>query len=452
MTQHATLDRVMLINPPVHDFAAFDLWAKPMGLLVAAKYLQAQGIETVLVDAMDPHSPFLDGLPKPPRMPHGKGKYFEVVIPKPKALADVPRIFHRFGLPPDRLKKAIAAAGPARAALVTTMMTYWYPGAFEAIAAVREVFPSMPIMFGGGYATLCAKHARENSGADFVVEGRFEESEAAAELLGIELPDTPLFSPQIDIYPKLDYAPVLTSRGCPFRCGYCASKLLFPKYVEREVEETLDDISAAYKQGIRDFVFYDDALALSTETRLVLILEGVLSRGYDIRFHAPNAMHVSGIDADLTKLMKRAGFVTVRLGVETTSSGQNRHDNKLDPSILPQAADAFFKAGWKAGEIGAYILTGLPGQAPEDVEKDIKALWNLGLRPYLAEFSPIPGTALFLDAKKVSRYDIEAEPLTHNCSIFPCATESFTREDLQKLKEKSWPKKVDRKSGDWLKF
>ena len=90
MNYEATSNRVILINPPVHDFAAFDFWAKPMGLLVIAEELKKHGIEPTLIDALDPYHPALEGLPLPTRKAHGKGKFYAEEIPKPAPLADVP--------------------------------------------------------------------------------------------------------------------------------------------------------------------------------------------------------------------------------------------------------------------------------------------------------------------------------------------------------------------------
>ncbi len=433
MTQKVTA-RILLINPPVHDFAAYDFWAKPMGLMVIAEALRGRGVAPVPVDALDPRHPVLEGLPQPARRSHGRGKFYAREIPKPAALSDVPRKFKRYGLPPDRLRQAIETAGPAKAAMVTCTMTYWYPGAFEAIACVRDIFPSMPIILGGGYATLCAEHARNYSGADIVAPGPAEECHSLEEVLGFNLDGKALYAPALDLYPRLEYAPILTSRGCPFRCEYCASGLIFRNFTIREPGEVVEEIGRAYKAGVRDFAFYDDALTLSPSKRLIPILEEVLRFGWKVRFHTPNAIHVKGIDDELTALMRRAGFVTIRLGVETTAAGKERLDKKLDPASLPRTAEAFLKAGWKRGEVGAYLLVGLPGQEPDDVIKDIRTVQEMGLRPYLAEYSPIPGTPLFHKATTASRYDLEGEPMTHNNSILPCASDKFTINDLQRLK------------------
>jgi len=58
-----------------------------------------------------------------------------------------------------------------------------------------------------------------------------------------------------------------------------------------------------------------------------------------------------------------------------------------------------------------------------------------GARPYLAEYSPIPGTLLWEQAVKVSSFDLMHEPLFHNNSILPCEWEELTRNDLDRLKQ-----------------
>jgi len=442
MTRNSGTSRVLLINPPVYDFAAYDFWAKPMGLLVMAGKLARIGLEPVLVDAMDPHHPALEGLAVPARKKHGKGKFFAEDVPKPEAIADVPRRYKRHGLPRDRLRKTVREAGEVRAALVTCAMTYWYPGAFEAISIVREEMPGTPVILGGGYATICKAHALNQSGADAVISGPAEMSGEFKRLTGIDLGGEALFGPALELYPELDYAPLLTSRGCPFSCDYCASGILFAGFEFRGPEGVLAEMETAVGRGVRDFAFYDDALTVNPDKRLVPVLEEVIRKGWSLNFHTPNAIHAHTIDYELASLMKRAGFVTIRLGVETTASKGKRHDDKLDPSVLPGVAKAFMEAGYRPGEVGAYILAGLPGQKPEEVEEDIKTLWKLGIRPYIAEYSPIPGTALFEKAVEISRYDIRAEPLTQNNSILPCASNEFTIRDLQRLKEMSWPSRA----------
>lgn len=435
-------DKIVLINPPVYDFAAFDLWAKPFGLLLIASYLKENSFQIKFIDAMDPFHPLLEGLPSPKRKKFGIGKFFEEFIPKPAVFKDVRRKFRRFGLPASKLKEAMRKVADANFVFVTSAMTYWYLGAFEAIALAKEIFPKAKIVLGGIYATLCADHARKFSGADFVIAGSWEKNLAElAEILNTPLKplSAPLFQPALELYHQLGYAPIMLSRGCPFRCAYCASWQLFDTYVIREVEDVLEEMEKSISRGVTDFAFYDDALLWNAHKGIIPLLETVLSKGYKVRFHAPNGMHISKVDKYLASLMKRAGFQTIRLGVETLSHEKHeRWGRKADPSIIAEVAEAFFSAGFDRNEVGAYLLAGLPGQKAEELEKDIKTLLELGINPYLAEYTPIPGTPMFEEAKKFSRYNLEEEPLTHNNSVLPCAWEGFTCEDLQRLKQLTW--------------
>ena len=122
----------------------------------------------------------------------------------------------------------------------------------------------------------------------------------------------------------------------------------------------------------------------------------------------------------MARWLKRARFTTLRLGVETTALGQARLDRKLQEGELEAALANLKEAGFRRQEIGVYLLVGLPGQPEAEVAASIRRVQELGATPVLAQYSPIPGTALWPQAVRRSRYDLESEPLCHNNSLFPC--------------------------------
>ena len=65
-------------------------------------------------------------------------------------------------------------------------------------------------------------------------------------------------------------------------------------------------------------------------------------------------------------------------------------------------------------------MIGLPGQSYDQVAETIKYVGKVGAMPYLSEYSPIPFTKMWKEAVEVSRFDLRAEPLFHNNTIFPC--------------------------------
>ena len=48
---------ILCVNPWIHDFAAYDFWAKPYGLLLLAAFLRAQGARVSYIDCLDRFHP-----------------------------------------------------------------------------------------------------------------------------------------------------------------------------------------------------------------------------------------------------------------------------------------------------------------------------------------------------------------------------------------------------------
>jgi len=435
----------LLINPWIYDFAAYDMWAKPMGLLYIASYLRERGARIRFWDALSrPNSPDGGG---PARRAFGAGKFPRTKAPKPPQLQSIDRTYARYGRGPEELRAFIGDMESPDAILVTSLMTYWYPGVFEAIETVKTRFPATPVLLGGIYATLCEAHARANSQADEVLAGA-DEARVAQWLesrLGIRFTapgaDWEKLHPAFDLLAPLDYSCVLTSRGCPYACHYCASKSLYPGFTQREPEDVVEELaraSAAY--GALDVAFYDDALLVNAGRHIAPILEEVLKRGLPLRFHTPNGLHLRELNLDLAALMKRAGFKTIRLGFESADLEWHRETGgKVREGDLERALGNLRKAGFDREEVGVYVLVGLPEQRYEEAEEAVKMVLDMGARCFLSEYSPIPRTRLWDKALAAAPYDLAREPLFHNNSIIPCGGSEFSPErmrTLKRLKEK----------------
>ncbi|MDM8000952.1 MAG: radical SAM protein [Dehalococcoidia bacterium] len=418
--------RVLLINPWIYDFAAFDFWAKPLGLLHIGESLRRKGIDVALIDCVGPS----DG------KRFGTGHFRKQEIPKPKILQGIPRRYSRYGISEEEFLRQLDSTRGFDAVLVTARMTYWYPGAFRAIQLVRHKLPGPPIILGGVYATLCPDHAARFSGADHVHHGP-----ASADLFRLlaqymPLPVTGDEDPVIDCHPAIDllaaprYGVFTTSEGCPFDCTYCASHLLAPRFRQKSVEACFQDILWMNRTlGLKDIAFYDDALLTSASSHFIPLMDQVCRSRLDVRFHCPNGLHLREINTEVAGRLRQSGFKTIRLGLETATSGSERTiDNKASCEELVHAVSALRSAGYESHEIGVYLMAGLPGQSREEVEESMRKVKEAGARPYLSEYSPIPRTALWEAARKASPYPIEEEPLFQNPSLSPCAPEGFTIE------------------------
>jgi len=441
-TPHAP--HILLVNPWIHDFAAYDFWAKPLGLLTLGGILRDHGARVSCLDCLDRFHPLAPASSQPSAR-CGRGPYRKTPIAKPPGLADIPRTYSRYGIDPDWFARDLKALPQVDLVLVTSLMTYWYPGVRETIEQVKSNLPDVPVVLGGVYATLCSEHARQTSGADRVVTGPGENEilSLVAEITGWS--PAPRFDPNdldsfprpaLDLERRLVHAPVLTSLGCPFRCAYCASHRLQPRMKRRNPASVAKEMVHWHtNHGVRDFAFYDDALLVDADRHAIPLMEMIIAAGMDIRLHTPNALHIREITEPLALLMYRAGFHTIRLGLETTAFDRRGSiDKKVTEAEFLRAVKHLQSAGFRADQVGAYLLAGLPGQRAAGVEESIAVVKRAGVTPVIAHYTPIPHTPMWADAVAASRYDLEADPIFTNNAIFPCQSEAFSWEVLTRLK------------------
>ena len=464
-----TSPQILLVNPWITDFAAYNFWVKPLGLLSIAGFLRKNGFQVSLIDCLDFYSK---------RKQYGDGNFFKTWIEKPKPLKSIPKQYSRYGISEELLQDRLSSMEKPDVVGITSGMTYWYPGLFELIRIIKKSFRGVPIILGGIYATLCRDHAQKNSGADHVVQGigELEALKLISELTHAGPPWSPLgppddsdqrsavgntpyphpeldavgtpastlqFSPDdlpypaFDLYSQLDFACIATSRGCPLRCTYCASHVLYNGFHRRDPEEVVKEIEHwVTRHRVSNIAFYDDALLVDASRHIVPILKEIIRRDIHCHFHTPNGLHIREIDEELADLLFKAGFKTIRLGLETAhETTQIETGGKVGNQDFVNAVKNLKRAGYYGEEIGVYIMVGLPGQRAGEAEESIAFVLEAGARPILVEYSPIPHTPLFERAKQVSQFDLENEPLYQNNSILPCQWEGFTMADYRRLKE-----------------
>lgn len=421
------MKRALLINPWIYDFKAYDFFLKPLGLLYLASYLREYGFEIDFIDCLDRNHPLIIKNFQIKKDEYGRGKFLYTFIEKPEIYKNVKRRYKRYGIPLEIFYEIIENIKEPDYIFITSIMTYWYLGTFEMIRILKERFKA-PIILGGIYPTLYYEHARRYSLAEIIIKGRFEE-----ELYKYfdNLPKKDFFSlsyPAYDLYHKLDYVCILTSLGCPYNCPYCAVRYLFKNYQVRKAEKVLEEIKYYKKRGIKNIVFYDDALLLNPEFKKLLKL--IIEEKMDLNFHTPNGLHPRYLDEETCYLMKKANFKSIYLSLETIDPDlQIKLGNKVKTEEFLKAYNNLINVGFLPKEIEIYLLIGLPNQSIESIKRSIEFLLPLSVKIHLAEYSPIPYTKI---AKNLSFID---EPLLTNNAIFPCLNEK-QRKEIEKLK--SW--------------
>ncbi len=434
---------ILCVNPWIHDFAAFDFWAKPLGLLSIAAILRENGANVSFIDCLDRFHPRQKEAAKVGW--DGRGPYRKTSIEFPPGLESSGKKFSRYGIDPDWFREDLTNLKQPDLILVTSMMTYWASGVKETIDVIKQIYPGVPVVLGGIYASLCHGHAKAYAGADQVIKGPGEHqlNDLTMAHTGVDLhiprvwenlDDLPY--PAFDLSRKQTYIPILTSRGCPFSCEYCASSYLEPLHRRRSPENVFGEIEYWHKKyQVQNFAFYDDALLVNAEKYAYVLFEKIIASGMALFFHTPNALHIKAITKKAARLMFEAGFKTIRLGLETTKFGERRdHDIKVEKQEFFKAVEHLKSAGFEKNQIGAYLLCGLPGQNLDDVEYSMRLVIRSGILPVLAYYTPIPHTPMWEEAVANSKFEILQHPVFTNNTLFPCVDSNTDLHRISQLK------------------
>jgi radical SAM superfamily enzyme YgiQ (UPF0313 family) len=191
---------------------------------------------------------------------------------------------------------------------------------------------------------------------------------------------------------------MLTRRGCPYSCTYCASAALndlyggkrflrrrSPQNVVQELESLKDNDPLSY------VIFVDDTFTLDRQWLREFCKLYTLRIGAAFSIHA----RVETMDEEIIKQLALAGCMHITYGVE--SGSERVRKEIMNRPVSNRQIREVFQITKKAGIIAtANYMMGLPGETAEDVEKTIAL--NEAIQPDdfgFFVFYPYPGTRLF---------------------------------------------------------
>ncbi|MGI6394072.1 MAG: radical SAM protein [bacterium] len=398
---------LLFINPFVEDFTAYNLWAAPLGLFRLMEHFEKLGVVVEYIDLLDGKNVGYDGATPPKFRSWGRHSYSKKEIEKPEPLKFVKRKFNRFGASDERAYEILSKIKKPKKIFISTGMTYWYGSVLQTIDIVQEVFPDVEIVLGGISATLIP-HFFKTEGVR-VWEGAFPIDEGITGTGSKHLKDLLFF-------------PTNIVKGCPNRCPYCASSLFDTTIKIQDIQELTENLNEWHEETkFVDVAFFDDALLLKKGAYLKEFLKKLDPARF--RFHTPNGLHLKEVDEELCRYFRDYNFPQLRFGFETAFS---RFDDKTNFGELAKVAQMLHKFGFEKEQIGVYLLCGLPGQTVWEVEKTIELVAEVGAKPYLSEYSPVPKTPLYKEHLKESLLDFDKEPLYQNNTVSSFRSPVFT--------------------------
>jgi anaerobic magnesium-protoporphyrin IX monomethyl ester cyclase len=212
---------------------------------------------------------------------------------------------------------------------------------------------------------------------------------------------------QLDAYIKGGYkwnspetrnAPIWVTRGCPYRCTFCAAPELNGRPIRtHSVEYMVNWVQHLKKQyDIQWFNIIDDNFTFNwryaaefCQTFIDLRLDGV-------GFGTPNGIRLQKGSPDLWRLMKKAGWRSLNVAPE---SGSQRvldiMKKDLDLQIVPDIVKDIRAAGLK---VQAYFIIGYPGENISDLMDTQKFIHTCRFNfVFMNNFQPLPGTPVYDD-------------------------------------------------------
>ncbi|MFH1539107.1 MAG: radical SAM protein [bacterium] len=316
--------------------------------------------------------------------------------------------------------------------------TIEFESAKKLVRDFKSLMPETRIVLGGVHPTALPEDTLRESGADFVVRGEGEitavrlgdlitgDISSPAEVRGIGYlsnGDVHLTEPQ-DLIQDLDsvpfpawelipparyslypwqifkrrdvVAPVLTSRGCPYSCTFCATKKVHGKKVRpRSPLNVVSEMELLVRDfSVGEFHIMDDNFTVIRE-HAARVCEEITKKDLGIIWKTPNGIHVDTVDEELIVLMKESGCYQIGFGIESGSREiLRRCKKKLDLSLVGSKIAIAKKHGI---EVYGFFILGLPGETMETVEETLSFMRRGFDHVNVAFCIPYPGSEIFSD-------------------------------------------------------
>ena len=408
--------KVLLINPPQTFYPGSEQPAGnlPLGLMCLAAVLQKANFKVEILDTFMVDSVFLR-----------ERDTITVGMPYEKISNEIE----------TKKPDIVGIAGPFTCQIGNTL---------KIGTLVKEVNPDILTITGGPHVTLTPEtFLQEAKNVDIVVRGEgeyamleivqaFEGKKQLNHILGIAYrqdgknvltPVRPLIENLDDLpYPaynlvdmELYLSPksigyrsfqnraisMITSRGCPFNCCFCAVHLHMGKrfransadYVLNHMQYIVD------KFKVKNVFFEDDNLTLDAK-RFEAICDGIITRKIKIGWETPNGVRADCLNIELLKKMKQSGCKSIFIGVE--SGDQQILDNVIGKKLDLNRVVEFAKNAKQIGlKTGAFYIIGFPGETKQSMQRTVdfalklKRDFDVGMHLFMA--TPSYGTRLYED-------------------------------------------------------
>jgi len=411
--------KALLINSPLNGRETYRSFSPPLGVLYLAAMLEREGAEVEVVDG-DQEPTFEDNLDE-----------------------------HLLAFKPDLI--GISAMGST------------FLSGIRIGEKIKKLLPGSILVFGGYHPTFnAARILRKYPFIDLVIRGEGEytildiaRNKGMGTIAGIsyrenggiiENPERPLID-NLDELPfparhlikkyKYDYAstfkwsdprryrlanfqryaPVVTSRGCPFSCLYCSNTSFSKRrFRPRSPVNVVSEMEGLIKDGHDRFYFVDDNFTASPK-RVMEICDRILSLGVKVKWFCLG--RVDTASDELYALMAKAGCSLIMFGME---SGSQRILDYYNKRITVDHIRKAIRYAKKSNiDVMTSLIIGAPIETLADIEDTLNVLKSEDIDFIeVSKLAVFPGTPLWEELVRSKIIDVESkwEDVVFTCDIY----------------------------------
>ncbi len=377
------------------------------------------------------------------------------------------------------VRSAIASFSPDVVGI--SLMTTDLPVARDLIQSLSARYSPPVIVIGGPHVSALPEHSFLTLGPDYAIAGEAEEAMPAL-VDALESGRTPdldqvpglvyrtakgtlaMHEPRViedldflgppawdllepECYPRAPLAgfarrfptaPLVLTRGCPWRCRFCSAHAVHHRRVRRRsISGILEEIMALRERhGIKEFHFIDDNFAQSKQFTLEFC-KALASVRPRLLWCVPQGIRLDSIDEEVAQALVEAGCYRVLAGLE---SGSPRILERMEKGISLHEAAEKLRILKKAGlKIGANFIIGYPGERPEDVECSIS--WSCTLPLDYCSFTafvPYPGSEAFDELLGQGKVSLDDLPNADMYIVERSYSEFLTHRDIKRYRLKAY--------------
>ncbi len=237
---------------------------------------------------------------------------------------------------------------------------------------------------------------------------------------------------------KFQLTSISTTRGCPYKCTFCANNTIMGRKVRaRSTELIMKEMELLHDEyGIREFQIIDDNFTSRKELTLG-VCKGIIDKGWDISLSFPNGVRLSTLDEDILHLLEKAGCYSLGLGIESGSPRTLKNMRKAQSIEEIKEKVNLIHRVTKIRTTGFFII-GYPTEDKDDILETIRLSKELPIdRAQFTICLPVPGSEMTEKLVKEGKLaNVDFSDISFQNIVY--VPENMTLSELKRLRLKAY--------------